>query len=105
MTRTEQIQGLIAEELERALFKFPEPTNSSHEGYAVLLEEIEEMQDEFDLLMVQKDIVWRNVKSDNYTNQRIGLLEMRTTIQNLIKEAVQVGAMIEKWNESLIDKT
>ena len=38
----EHVQDLIVFELERAREKFPKPTNSPHEGFAVLKEEIEE---------------------------------------------------------------
>ena len=47
MQRTEKIQDAMAandavEELQRARAKF-DPFNSAHEGYAVLLEEVEEL--------------------------------------------------------------
>jgi len=97
------VEKLISEELQKALVKFPEATNSSHEGFAVLMEEIDELQEEFDLLKTQNETLWKNVKKDNYIQQRIQLIEMKQTVYNLIKEAVQVGAMIEKWNNSLIN--
>lgn len=49
----------------RAREKFP-PMNSAHEGYAVLLEEVEEM--------------WEEIKADNIADAR--------------EEAIQVGAMV-----------
>lgn len=54
----------ITAEALRARRKFP-PFNSSHEGYAVLAEEVDEL--------------WDDVKADN--------------VEHAIEEAIQVGAM------------
>lgn len=42
----DDVLGLVAAELERAYAKFPKPQNSLHEGYAVLLEEVDELWDD-----------------------------------------------------------
>lgn len=60
--------GLIAAEARRARAKFA-PFNSSHEGYAVLAEELDEL--------------WDDVKANN--------------IEHSIEEAVQVGAMALRY--------
>lgn len=58
----------ILEEAQRAREKFP-PFNSSHEGYAVLLEELDEM--------------WDEIKANN--------------VPRSIEEAIQVGAMAIRY--------
>jgi NTP pyrophosphatase (non-canonical NTP hydrolase) len=44
--RIARIIDLVHGELRRAYGKFPKPQNSLHEGYAVLLEEVDELWDE-----------------------------------------------------------
>lgn len=97
-----KIEDLIQEELEKARKKFPRPTSSPHEGFAVLLEEIEEMDDEMDVIRVLKDVLWKNVKSDNLEAQKDTLERMKDHVHKLIKEAVQVGAMIEKYQQDVL---
>lgn len=66
-------------ELERAMSLFPGPQHSAHEGYAVLLEEVDEL--------------WSHVK----TNQRArDLSAMR-------REAIQVAAMAMRFVVEVCD--
>ena len=46
--RIQRVLNSIGEELKRALTKFSNPQNSPHEGYAVLLEEVDELWDEME---------------------------------------------------------
>lgn len=69
----------IKDEYSLAIKKFPK-FNSAHEGYAVLLEEMDELKAE----------VWKNQK--NYD-----LLKLR-------KEAVQIGAMALRFIVDVCDK-
>lgn len=69
----------IAAELVRARAKHPGPFNSSHEGYAVLAEEVDEL--------------WDEVKKQ--TDER-SFAKMR-------KEAVQIGAMALRFIEDVCD--
>ena len=102
--KTTQIEQLVNEELQSARIKFPQPLNSPHEGFAVLLEEIEELDEEMDTLRVIKDVLWYNVRKDNLELQDQTLDEMRLVVQKIIKEAVQVGAMIEKYQQDVLTK-
>lgn len=72
MSETQQILREIGEELERAEFKFP-PFNSAHEGYAVILEELDELWHE----------IKNNKRPQSHVRQR--------------KEAIQVGAMAARF--------
>lgn len=69
----------VQAEVERAMTLFPGPQHSAHEGYAVLLEEVDEL--------------WQHVK----TNQaKRDLAAMR-------KEAVQVAAMAVRFVVEVCD--
>ena len=87
--------NLIAEELERANAEHP-LFASRHEGYAVLLEEVEELQQEQEWLADNVDHMWKLIKKD----QKITYKVLRDCIRRLIAEAVQVGAMIDKMEMS-----
>lgn len=98
----ELTQDLIVFELERAREKFPKLTNSPHEGFAVLKEEIDELDEEMDLLRVMNDVLWKNVKTDNLEKQKETLEEMRLVTVRLLKEAIQVSAMIDKFRDDVL---
>ncbi|MFN3753338.1 hypothetical protein [Flavobacterium sp.] len=107
MTKTKQqmdehIQDLIVFELERAREKFPKITNSPHEGFAVLKEEIDELDEEMDLLRVYNDVLWKCVRNDDLTRQKETLAEMRIVAVRMLKEAIQVGAMIDKYSQDVL---
>lgn len=97
-----KIQQIITEELQRARIKFPQPLNSPHEGYAVLLEEVEELIDEIDFLKEHISDLWQAVKSNNNGVQLDEIRRSRERIDNIITEAVQVGAMIEKYQQDVL---
>jgi hypothetical protein len=59
----------VQDELDRALRKYPAKTNSAHEGYAVVLEELDELKTE----------VWRK--------------QSKRRPKAMRKEAIQVAAM------------
>ena len=70
----------LAAELQRARAKHPQPFHSSHEGFAVLKEEVDEL--------------WDEVK--NQTEER--------SYARMRKEAVQIGAMALRFIEDVCDK-
>lgn len=87
----------IKNELESIPEKFHKPFNSGHEGYAVLLEEVEELKDEifFGFKKHLKIVPW----SMNVNPTKVGLpsvSEEDATIahkESIRKEAIQVAAM------------
>lgn len=76
----DKITGEIIDELLSARRRFP-PFNSAHEGYAVILEEVEEL--------------WAEIKY-NKRPDHIRIPAMR-------KEAIQVGAMIVAFIKECCD--
>lgn len=61
------------------------------------------MQDEFKILKSHRKELWDCVKDDDIKGQKFHLVNMRSVMENLIKEAVQVGAMLEKYQQDYLD--
>ncbi len=95
----EQIDTAVADELDSAKKKFP-ANNSRHEGYAVLLEEFEEMRDEEEILAHELDNIWDATKKNTDPDVLLKYLNRARNIsRKLIAEAVQTAAMIDKFIE------
>lgn len=91
----DKLPALVTEELVAANLVNP-PFHSTHEGYAVLKEEIEEARGELAETEVCLDMLWEHVKKDSpkayeYA-ERIEQYALR-----LAAEAIQVAAMAEKF--------
>lgn len=95
----EEVQALFDKELKKANENNP-PFHSSHEAYAVLLEEVEEVSTEFGNLTFRTKNIWNLVKEDEKFLKLQLEEEKRITIE-LIKEAIQVGAMCDKFLDFL----
>jgi hypothetical protein len=100
---TDEIKNLVKEEIKSARTKFA-PFNSSHEGYAVILEEIEEAEAELELLRGYFNDLWKEIKEDNEYRQGLVISSLRSTYPHLIKEFIQVGAMIECFQNDVLNK-
>ena len=90
-----QIAELVSVELERAKEEH-EDFHSLHEGYAVLLEEIDESRDELQIVQADAGALWRCVKDDNVLGAKLTLTEIEDAAVRLAAEAVQVAAMARK---------
>lgn len=97
ITLTKQVADEIRREMESIPEKYQKPFNSGHEGYAVLLEEVEELKDEifFGEKKHKKIVQW----SMNVDPTKVGkpsvsdedaAMAHRAAIRN---EAIQVAAM------------
>lgn len=95
----EEVQALFDKELKKANENNPQ-FHSAHEGYAVLLEEIEEINDVWYRLRGFVEDIWTfNAKKNEKTSQYVEATK-KFTIE-LIKEAIQVGAMCDKFLDFL----
>ena len=94
------IKQLIEKELTKARILFPE-FHSSHEGFAVIMEELEEMKEEHDWLHKDFKMLFSVIRQNSIEGQKAAIKSMKITIINLIKEAVQVAAMIEKYDQDV----
>ena len=89
---TDQVQ----KELEDANKKFP-AFSSDHEGYAVLLEEFQELISDIQNAKYHLDHTWDFTKKGNPVEIQRELQTMRTFLRKSYKELVQTAAMVEKW--------
>lgn len=90
------VNELIHAEYKNACEKFGEKYNSLHEGYAVLLEEVEEVKEQHKKLRLIKTL-WNEIKN-NASEQMIDniLTLMHASITLEIAELAQCGAVVEK---------
>lgn len=91
-----KVDALIQDELEEASDKYGVRHHSAHENYAVLLEEFEEAQDDFDSAMLSLARYWHSVKDDDRDTQKECLRAIYRTVVRCIRELVQVAAMAVK---------
>ena len=75
LAMADEVMREVRAELDRAFAKFPRLSSSSHEAYAVLLEEVDEL--------------WDDVRANDESGQR--------------KEAVQVAAMAVRFIVDLFE--
>lgn len=90
---------MARDELERANHEFP-PFASDHEGYAVILEGFEEMNEEVEAARRTLAYIWRAVKTDAAGDAKNMLLAARGTFLQAAAEAIQAAAMCEKFMRS-----
>lgn len=90
------VNELIQAEYLNAVVNYGDKYNSLHEGYAVLLEEVEEVKFPIADLFGDMNVFWSGVKENNklHCKDGVGYLLKHTT--NAIKELAQVGAVLMK---------
>ena len=90
------INQLIDAELVKANRKFP-PFKSAHEGWAVILEEIQESDNEMNTVIDKHNQLWKSIKlnHENTYMMYVDIIENATI--RAIKELIQVAAMCEKF--------
>ena len=69
---------------------------SAHEGYAVLLEEVEEAEKELRETREHLGRLWKHVKLDNEEHMLHAACYVYNSAVNLAAEAIQVAAMAKK---------
>ncbi len=94
------VQRLSELELQDANKKFPQ-FHSLHEGYAVLLEELDEAKEEMSTLQVYQERLWPLVRTGNAQLAREFSSRIRETAVDLAVEAIQAAAMAQKICDGL----
>ena len=94
----DDVEKLVDKELESANKMFP-MFRSDHEGYAVILEEVDEARDEMDDLNGLMNFLWKAVKVDSDIENFLVGIQMKA--EALACEAIQVAAMAKKFQESM----
>ena len=95
------LDELIQAEYKNACEKFGDKYHSLHEGYAVLLEEVEEVKPEITQLLNSFDVFWLWVKRNNQVHKYLCVEDMYKATENAIKELAQVGAVLQKIKNTL----
>ena len=95
----ETATNAIEEELLEANKKF-RAFASTHEGYAVTLEELQELKDDFELVEEHLERIWQLTK-DNADKQMLEevLEEAVADATMLVSEAIQTAAMLRKFQQ------
>lgn len=92
-----EIEALVKRELEEANKIHPQ-FNSTHEGYAVLLEETEELAEESEEIEKIIRTWWAYLRKDEDIDiQKRRVEKIRIHAVNAAKEAIQVIAMCDKF--------
>jgi DNA-binding phage protein len=78
--------------------------HSVHEGYAFLLEKIEDVKQQFEMLYsTGLPILWESTKTEDFDCAMLQLKAMLGNIQSLIKEAAQAGMVVQKIYNTIDD--
>lgn len=93
------VEALVQKELEAANKKFP-LFHSPHEGYAVLLEETEELDGYNAAIKYDMLCLWNAVKRNNAETALETVSRTYERAVNAAIEAIQVAAMCEKFKVS-----
>lgn len=91
-----QVQAAIESELQNAVEKYGEKYNSSHEGFAVLKEEVDEARDE--LIYIQNKLYncWNDVKLNRKKLYELDIKALKSHAESLALEACQIAAVCDK---------
>lgn len=95
MTET-KINEAIQLEIDHAVKTYGKDYHSLHEGYAVLLEEVEETERELDYIKNHLSMIWDAVKVDNENEVKSNARIIGLDAIELAKEACQIAAVCKK---------
>ena len=91
-----QVRQLVEVELAADNVRFPQ-FHSTHEGYAVILEEMEETKDQLAAAERFLSYAWDRVKNDTKAREQVDYVKLFAI--NAACEAIQVAAMCQKFLE------
>lgn len=95
---------LICKELESLPEKYAHKDfNSTHEGYAVILEEVRELENEVFFGWKRAKAEAENIHNGYYKNNGITVIEKATEIHNqrMREECIQIAAMCARFIQEL----
>ena len=92
----QNLEPVVNAELKEANKNYP-AFSSSHEGAAVILEEVEEAESAMKMMERRWDELWHDIKADNRHFYLEDIDHLRESALYLAAEAVQVAAMCDKW--------
>ena len=92
----DKLIALVGEELAAANAIY-QPFHSTHEGYAVLREEVEEAAEEMDYVKSGLECIWYYVRTDEMESIAEAVDSIERHAIRLAAEAIQVAAMARKF--------
>lgn len=95
---SKDVEKLVEKELEAANERFPQ-FHSEHEGWAVMQEEAEELQEEYDSIEMAMEQLWRRIRDGIPTSLQVALVGQYA--EAAACEAIQVAAMARKYLDML----
>ena len=98
----EDIENLVNEEYENAVVEHGETYNTDHEFYAVLKEEVEEVDFFTKELEEELKLLWRCVKCNKTESIPKVTLKMEHCLHEAIKESLQCLAVIRKYKNKYL---
>ena len=94
-TETKINEALVLE-LTNASKTYGKEYHSLHEGYAVLLEKVEEAEQDFDYIKNHLALMWDDTKENSSDFVKASARAIAINAVELAKEAVQIGAVARK---------
>ena len=98
-----QVRELVKVELDAANERFPQ-FHSQHEGYAVILEEVDELRTETGETDEFLCFLWSAIKANDLEETKRYILNIKRSAINAACEAIQVAAMCRKFLEMKEEK-
>lgn len=95
------VNEIIQAEYKNACGKFGGKYNSLHEGYAILLEEVEEANNEFCALKNKLEHLWYSIKKNDTEITCFNLGTMESGVISSMKELAQIEAVLIKIQNTL----
>ena len=92
----EKIKEAVMLELTHACMTYGKEFHSLHEGWAVLLEEVEETERDLDYIKNHMALIWDAVKVDNENEVKSNARIIALDAVELAKEAAQIAAVCRK---------
>ena len=99
-----QVQALADEELTNSMIKFPLFV-STHEGYAVIKEEVEETSEELDHVKDSLSAIWFFVRNNDKNRSIYDAECLKEYAIKLASESIQVAAMCQKFINSFKEES
>ena len=100
---TECIEQAVCHELRNIVKKYGPTYHSEHEGYAVLLEEVEEACEAAEFMQDALKRLWTSIRQNEFS--KIELAQVRNYAMGLAEESIQVTAVCERFIETVKKNT
>lgn len=95
----ESIDQAVCYELQNIVKEYGPTYHSTHEGYAILKEEVEEAADDLHELEWMLEVLWQNIRINYKVDD--DLTKLKGVAVALAGEAVQCAAVLEKFLSSV----